>query len=172
MAPSPVIPPRGGNQYVGHNRIHYLGAHLSFVRFCRLLNVRPGICLTTGKRDGSILIEAHGADPSFDKVSQAQHRAAKPRRIWIARRPWQSRGPSMRDFRSMNAARLIKRSICLKLATLLLACHHAPYLPSRPIAQMFPRASSPPPTCPGQYRTTVENDNGTFFMGCWGNKTN
>jgi hypothetical protein len=64
------------------------------------------------------------------------------------------------------------RSICIGLAMLLCACHHAPaYLPSRPITQMFPRASSPPPNCPGQYRASVENDNGSFFMGCWGGKT-
>jgi hypothetical protein len=35
---------------------------------------------------------------------------------------------------------------------------------------MFPRASSPPPACPGQYRTTIEDYNGTIFLGCWGTK--
>jgi hypothetical protein len=51
---------------------------------------------------------------------------------------------------------------------LVVACHSAPpYLPSHPLWEMFPRASSPPEDCPGQYRTTVENSNGSFFMGCW-----
>jgi hypothetical protein len=77
-----------------------------------------------------------------------------------------------RNFTSINVALIINRTILLGLATLLVACHHAPHLPSRPIQQMFPRASSPPPACPGQYRNTVENYNGNFFMGCWGSKTN
>jgi len=72
----------------------------------------------------------------------------------------------------MNMARRIAPSTCLVLAALLTACHHAPpSLPSHPISEMFPRASSPPPSCPGQYRTTLERDNGSFFMGCWGSKT-
>jgi hypothetical protein len=40
------------------------------------------------------------------------------------------------------------------------------------MADMFPRGSSPPQDCPGQYRATLESDNGSFFMGCWGIKTN
>jgi hypothetical protein len=72
----------------------------------------------------------------------------------------------------MNVALIIDRSITLILATLLLACQHAPaYLPSRPIGEMFPRASSPPPSCPGQYRTMIEHADGDYFMGCWGHKT-
>jgi hypothetical protein len=59
-------------------------------------------------------------------------------------------------------------------AVLLVACQHAgpppPYLPSHPISEMFPRASSPPPTCPGQYRIAMESYTGDVFMGCWGNK--
>jgi hypothetical protein len=55
---------------------------------------------------------------------------------------------------------------------LLVACQDAPpYLQSHPSWEMFPRASSPPPNCPGQYRLTVENFNGDFFLGCWGTKT-
>jgi hypothetical protein len=54
-------------------------------------------------------------------------------------------------------------------AMLLLACHHAPpYLPSHPISEMFPRASSPPPSCPGQYRSVLERADGDVFLGCWG----
>jgi len=59
---------------------------------------------------------------------------------------------------------------------LLLACRHAapppPYLPGHPVAEMFPRASSPPPDCPGQYRMSMESYTGDVFMGCWGQKTN
>ena len=73
----------------------------------------------------------------------------------------------------MNVALLNGRPICLALATLLVACYHAtPYLPSRPTADLFPRGSSPPQDCPGQYRATLESPNGSFFMGCWGIKTN
>jgi hypothetical protein len=65
----------------------------------------------------------------------------------------------------------IQLSTYLGFVMLLLACNHAPpFLPSRPIGEMFPRASSPPPHCPGQYRTTIENANGDIFMGCWGHK--
>jgi hypothetical protein len=54
---------------------------------------------------------------------------------------------------------------------LLVGCQDAaPYLQSHPSWEMFPRASSPPPNCPGQYRTAVENFNGDFFLGCWGTK--
>jgi hypothetical protein len=69
------------------------------------------------------------------------------------------------------------RASYLGLAMLLLACRHAapppppPYLPGHPIAEMFPRASSPPPDCPGQYRVSMESYTGDVFMGCWGNKT-
>jgi len=35
---------------------------------------------------------------------------------------------------------------------------------------MFPRASSPPPDCPGQYRMSMESYTGDVFMGCWGHK--
>jgi hypothetical protein len=73
----------------------------------------------------------------------------------------------------MNVAVINGRPICLGLAMLLVACHHAsPYLPSRPMADMFPRGSSPPEDCPGQYRSTLESASGSFFMGCWGIKTN
>jgi hypothetical protein len=73
----------------------------------------------------------------------------------------------------MNVAPTINRPIYLGLAVLLVACHHAPpYLPSRPLADMFPRGSSPPQDCPGQYRTTLESGSGSFFMGCWGIKAN
>jgi hypothetical protein len=73
----------------------------------------------------------------------------------------------------MIVAHTINRPLCLGLATLLVACHHAPpYLPSRPMADMFPRGSSPQQDCPGQYRSTLENASGSFFMGCWGIKTN
>ena len=72
----------------------------------------------------------------------------------------------------MNNARIIDRSIGLLLLTLLLGCQHTPpQLPSRPAWEMFPRASSPPPACPGQYRSVIENASGDFFLGCWGKKT-
>jgi len=77
-------------------------------------------------------------------------------------------------FGCMNAARIIDRSIALMLATMLLGCEHTPptpHLPSRPTWEMFPRASSPPPKCPGQYRSVIEDANGEFFLGCWGQKT-
>jgi hypothetical protein len=73
----------------------------------------------------------------------------------------------------MNVAPTINRPIYLGLAVLLVACHHAPpYLPSRPLADMFPRGSSPPQDCPGQYRSTLESGSASFFMGCWGIKSN
>jgi hypothetical protein len=74
---------------------------------------------------------------------------------------------------SMNVVFFINRSFCLGLAMMVGACHHAPpYLPSRPLADMFPRGSSPPQDCPGQYRATLETGDGSFFMGCWGIKAN
>jgi hypothetical protein len=75
----------------------------------------------------------------------------------------------------MRTALCIHHSTYLGLAMLLLACQHAapppPYLPGHPIAEMFPRASSPPPDCPGQYRVSMESYTGDVFMGCWGQKT-
>jgi hypothetical protein len=60
--------------------------------------------------------------------------------------------------------------------TLLLGCEHTPSkpppnLPSHPTWEMFPRASSPPADCPGQYRSVIEDVNGDAFLGCWGQKT-
>jgi hypothetical protein len=74
----------------------------------------------------------------------------------------------------MRMARRIHQSTYLGFAMLLLACRHAPpppYLPSHPKEEMFPRASSPPPACPGQYRIFMESYSGDIFMGCWGHKT-
>jgi hypothetical protein len=69
--------------------------------------------------------------------------------------------------------RIIGRSIALVLAILALGCKHTPpHLPSRPTWEMFPRASSPPADCPGQYRSVIEDANGDSFLGCWGQKTN
>jgi hypothetical protein len=72
-------------------------------------------------------------------------------------------------------ALIIGRSLSLGVAMLLGACQHPapdkPYLPSRSPGEMFPRASSPPPACPGQYRTMIEDYNGPIFLGCWGSKT-
>lgn len=66
-------------------------------------------------------------------------------------------------------AAIIDRSIVLILAMALLACHPTkPYLPSHPAWEMFPRASSPPPSCPGQYRSVIQAANGDIFLGCWG----
>jgi hypothetical protein len=69
----------------------------------------------------------------------------------------------------------IHQSTCVGLAMLLLACQHAQpppaYLPSHQKEEMFPRASSPPPGCPGQYRISMESYSGDVFMGCWGQKT-
>jgi len=71
----------------------------------------------------------------------------------------------------MNVARIIDRSIASILLILLLGCEHTPsHLPSHPTWEMFPRASSPPPSCPGQYRSVIADSNGDFFLGCWGNK--
>jgi hypothetical protein len=74
------------------------------------------------------------------------------------------------DSRSKNVAPpIVIRRFASLLAIPLLACQHAPpYLPSHPISEMFPRASSPPPTCPGQYRLTIEDASGDVFLGCWG----
>jgi hypothetical protein len=69
------------------------------------------------------------------------------------------------------AIRLALRLSLLSLA----ACQHqapAPYLPSHPAWEMYPRASSPPATCPGQYRTVIEDASGTIFLGCWGGEVN
>jgi hypothetical protein len=75
----------------------------------------------------------------------------------------------------MSTAPCIHHSTYLGLAMLLLACQHEPpprpYLPSHPKEEMFPRASSPAPSCPGQYRISMENYGGDIFMGCWGNKS-
>ena len=74
----------------------------------------------------------------------------------------------------MNVAGIVSRSIAVILAMLQLACHHTPlakpYLPSRPPGEMFPRASSPPPTCPSQYASVIADANGDIFLGCWGHK--
>jgi hypothetical protein len=76
----------------------------------------------------------------------------------------------------MDMALIIGRLLSLGVAMLLVACQHSPphkpYLPSRPSWEMYPRASSPSPDCPGQYRTTIEDYNGSIFLGCWGSKTN
>jgi hypothetical protein len=75
----------------------------------------------------------------------------------------------------MRMALRIHQSMYLYIAMLLIACQHAPpplpYLPSHPKEEMFPRASSPPPNCPGQYRISMESYSGDVFMGCWGHKT-
>jgi hypothetical protein len=75
---------------------------------------------------------------------------------------------------SMRVAAIVARSVLLIPTMLLLACQHSPpvkpYLPSRPPGEMFPRASSPPATCPGQYRTVLEDATGEVFLGCWGHK--
>jgi hypothetical protein len=66
-------------------------------------------------------------------------------------------------------------SFALAITLTLTACQHpAPThsLPSRPSWEMYPRASSPPPTCPGQYRTVIEDASGTIFLGCWGGEVN
>jgi hypothetical protein len=70
--------------------------------------------------------------------------------------------------------RILAHSIMLIYAALL-GCQHAPpraapYLPSRPAGEMFPRASSPAPTCPAQYRSVIEDAGGDIFLGCWGQK--
>jgi hypothetical protein len=68
-------------------------------------------------------------------------------------------------------AQILSAVTLLMLSVILLSCREAPpYLPSHPISEMFPRASSPPPTCPGQYRSMIEDSGGTYFMGCWGQK--
>jgi hypothetical protein len=74
----------------------------------------------------------------------------------------------------VRTALRIHQSAYLGFAMLLVACQHAPpppYLPGHPVAEMFPRASSPPSNCPGQYRMTMESHSGDIFMGCWGHKT-
>jgi len=74
--------------------------------------------------------------------------------------------------RGMRRPRLVAASAAL--TTVLLGCEHTPQppdLPSRPTWEMFPRASSPPAECPGQYRTVIEDAHGDVFLGCWGQKT-
>ena len=76
----------------------------------------------------------------------------------------------------MSVAAVISRSIALILWMLLLGCQHVPpqdtpaYLPSHPSWEMFPRASSPPSSCPGQYRNVIQDSTGDVFLGCWGQK--
>jgi hypothetical protein len=72
----------------------------------------------------------------------------------------------------MSMTRPIHHSI-LGFALLLVACHNdAPHhLPSRPTSELFPRGSSPPSSCPGQYRMVIQDAGGDIFMGCWGHKT-
>jgi hypothetical protein len=69
----------------------------------------------------------------------------------------------------------IQQLTFLGFVMLLLACQHPSpppyYLPSRPKQDLFPRGSSPPPDCPGQYRISMESYTGDIFMGCWGHKT-
>jgi hypothetical protein len=75
----------------------------------------------------------------------------------------------------MRMALGIHRLTYLGFAMLLLACQHASpppaYLSSHPTWEMYPRASSPPSSCPGQYRITMESYTGDIFMGCWGQTT-
>ena len=85
---------------------------------------------------------------------------------------------SARDaaLRRLRASRILGRSLCLSFFILPAACQHAPprpppFLPSHPPGEMFPRASSPPPECPGQYRTMIEDAGGNIFLGCWGQRT-
>src|ERR1700689_830538 len=83
-------------------------------------------------------------------------------------------GPRVRSWSGipLHVIGVVRASgVIFSLATLLCACQSAPaYLPSHPTWEMFPRASSPPANFPGQYRTTVENSNGTFFVGFWGTR--
>ena len=78
-------------------------------------------------------------------------------------------------FGCVSVPRVIDRSIALVFVTLLPGCEHTPpppsSLPSHPAWEMFPRASSPPPKCPGQYRSVIQDANGDIFLGCWGQKT-
>ena len=82
---------------------------------------------------------------------------------------------SPRGHRSMRLPRLIPwlSAGCVVLA--LDACRPdvrlvTESLPSHPISEMFPRASSPPPDCPGQYRESLEDHGHSVFLGCWGSK--
>jgi ribosomal protein S18 acetylase RimI-like enzyme len=69
-------------------------------------------------------------------------------------------------------ARMIGPAMAAAASLAIAGCHHpAPQLPSRQTWEMFPRASSPPPDCPGQYRTVVEEPGGSIFLGCWGPNT-
>jgi hypothetical protein len=71
---------------------------------------------------------------------------------------------------------MVRGSLAAVLAMLLLGCRDAPpqashaYLPSHPSWEMFPRASSPPASCPGQYRNVIQDSSGDFFLGCWGQR--
>jgi hypothetical protein len=76
-----------------------------------------------------------------------------------------------------NAAAVLYGSIAWLAVILLSACSHAlpapapSPLPAHPAWEMFPRASSPPPGCPGQYRSVLAQADGDTFLGCWGQKT-
>ena len=81
-------------------------------------------------------------------------------------------GRKLADSVEMRMADLVTSPAVLMVllcAVALPGCQHAPpKLPSRPAWEMFPRASSPPPDCPGQYRTVLEDASGSIFLGCWG----
>jgi hypothetical protein len=79
--------------------------------------------------------------------------------------------------RLVNMALIIGRSLSLGVAMLLVACQHPDpvkhNLPGHPRWEMYARAGSQPPAnCPGQYTRTIDNADGSFFLGCWGSKTN
>ena len=70
-----------------------------------------------------------------------------------------------------DMTRILNAVTMLLLSVTLLSCRETrSYLPPHPISEMFPRASSPPPTCPGQYRSMIQDSGVTYFMGCWGQK--
>jgi hypothetical protein len=75
-----------------------------------------------------------------------------------------------KEQRRVDAVRVLRGFTGVLGLMLLGGCQDAPppYLQSHPSWEMFPRASSPPPDCPGQYRMVVENISGDFFLGCWG----
>jgi hypothetical protein len=89
-------------------------------------------------------------------------------RLRTAGRP----GPPM-ALKTRCAARY-HRWLLVSAVLLTLGCQHAPppaqALPNHPAWEMFPRASSPPGDCPGQYRSVIENVNGNIFLGCWGTR--
>jgi hypothetical protein len=65
-------------------------------------------------------------------------------------------------------------AVAMITGALASGCAHTPpsvHLPSRPTWEMFPRASSPPADCPGQYRSVIADSSGDVFLGCWGQKT-